>query len=102
MSRYQQEGPTPISELIVRAARAIPKNDLVGLAAIRSRWSELIEAPLRDHCEAVALNEGVLSVAVDPGPWLSGVQLASRGIVEALGALGAGAPSSLRVVRRSP
>jgi len=101
MSRHSNEGPTPISELIGRAARSIPKNNIVELAAIRSQWHALIEAPLRDHCEAVALQGGELTIAADPGPWLSGVRLATPAIVKALSTLGDGAPSTLRVVRRS-
>jgi Dna[CI] antecedent, DciA len=100
MSGPAYDGPLPMAELVAKAARAIPKNDIVELASIRAQWDVICEAPLRDHCEALAIHEGELTIGVDAGPWLSAVKLASPKILSALSALGAQAPSKLKVVRR--
>ncbi len=100
MSSSAFDGPLPMSELVAKAARAIPKNDIVELASIRAEWHVICEASLADHCEAVAIHDGELTIGADPGPWLSAVKLASPKILGALSALGAHAPTKLKVVRR--
>lgn len=101
MSARDFDRPLPMSELVERAARAIPKNDIVELATIRASWERLVAAPLRDHCEALAIHDGELILGVDAGPWLSAAKLASKQILTALAVLGDQAPTTVRVVRKS-
>lgn len=87
--------PRPVGELLDRWLAAEGLTELKSLAAVRSRWSELVGEDASRHSSPRALREGVLVVDVEHGGWASELRFQEGRILEALKAqLGAG------VVRR--
>ena len=91
-----------IGGALAKVAAGIPRMDLLGLAAVQARFTELVDEPLRSHARPIGLDEGVLKVAVDAGIWATQLRLLGTDLIQALSESGEVEIQRIEVVVQAP
>jgi hypothetical protein len=70
------------------------------LAAVFSRWEEIVGPALAEHIRPVELSAGTLVVAADHPAWATQVRSLSASVLARVGEISGETPGALRVVVR--
>jgi predicted nucleic acid-binding Zn ribbon protein len=74
-------GPRRVSSFLVDAARDLGVEGAVKVAALSSRWAEIVGQAVADHTFPRTVREGVLDVVADHHAWAAQLRLLSAELV---------------------
>lgn len=92
------DGPRQVGETLGRLVRHLGWAERAESVGALARWAEVVGPAIAAHARPVALDAGVLTIAVDDPAWASQLRWLERQLLEQLSAAGVG-PLHQLVVR---
>lgn len=79
--------PRPLSESLERLLVAMEAPPIDAVAAVFSRWPEIVGPDLAEHCRPVSVAGEALAIAADDAVWASELQWLEAKLLERLAAV---------------
>ena len=83
----ESAGPQPLAESLERLLAAMEAPPVDAVAAVFSRWPEIVGPDLAEHCRPVSVSGEALAIAADDAVWASELQWLEAKLVERLAAV---------------
>jgi len=99
--RRSSDEPIALGDAIKAVAGRLTKVDLVGLAALRERFAEVVGSQIAAHAQPLRLTGEVLTIAVDQPAWATQLRLHSGKLLQPLSDAAASKISKIEVVVRT-
>lgn len=80
-------GPQPLAESLERLLASMEAPPIDAVAAVFSRWSEIVGPDLAEHCRPVSVAGEVLAIAADDAVWASELRWLEAKLLERLAAV---------------
>jgi predicted nucleic acid-binding Zn ribbon protein len=103
VTSHPDRDPTPLSDALAEVGSELGLPEPGALAALASRWEDVVGPAVAAHARLGALRDGVLTVVVDGAPWATQLRYSEGDVVRAAGeTVGRGVVRTLRVRVEGP
>lgn len=83
----EPSGPRPLAQSLERLLADMEAPPIDAVAAVFSRWPEIVGPDLAEHCRPVSVAGDALAIAADDAVWASELQWLEAKLLERLAAV---------------
>lgn len=83
----EPSGPRPLAQSLERLLADMEAPPIDAVAAVFSRWPEIVGPDLAEHCRPVSVAGDALAIAADDAVWVSELQWLEAKLLERLAAV---------------